>query len=291
MPLPLKSKNYEIMKTQQKAKRFALGLSLLAVSVYPAMCQTVFQSGTSGSTYTDVLSDGQGSSNKGRDLSYATIANDANNLYITLALNPAGNIETQGSFDYAMAITSGSPSAGGDTSASADFGNPWSRAISIDSSFGGMTDWIGVYGAGGSGSASSPFTSYGFNDSVYSAGAWTQVENVSSGEPIVMQPSTSTPNAINLTIPLSDFSNLTLTPGSSFYFDILSTGTSAGQTAYDSLVVQGPIQATYSSTAQFNTSVLDKYTVAQVPEPGTLALAGAASFFVAWFLRQAKRAV
>jgi PEP-CTERM motif len=279
------------MKIWKRSKGFAIGFGVLLFAVYSATCQTIFQSGTSGMTYTDVLGDGQGSSNKGRDLSYATIANDANNLYITIALSPTGNIETQGSFNYVMAITSGNPLAGGDTSASADFGNPWSRAISIDSSFGGMTDWIGAYGAGGSGSTSSPFTSFGFNDWVYSGGAWTQIENVPSGEPISMQPSTSTPNEFTLTVPLSDLSNLNLTPGSNFYFDIDSTGTSAGQTAYDSLVVQGPIQATYSSTAQFNETVLDEYIIAAVPEPPTLAVAGLAGLFLILFRRQRKQAL
>jgi hypothetical protein len=276
------------MKSSKLYKGFAVGLGVLGFAVYSATCQTIHQSGGSGTTYTDVLGDGQGSSNKGRDLSSVTVANDANNLYITLNLNPAGNIETQGAFDYVVAITSGNPSAGGDTSASADFGNPWDRAISIDPSFGGMTDWIGVFGAGGAGSASSPFTSYGFNDSVYSGGAWTQIENVASGEPITSQPSTSTPNAITLTVPLSDFSNLTLTSGSTFDFDVMSTGTGAGQTAYDSLVVQGPIQATYSSTAQFNETTLDQYTIGSVPEPGTLALAGLSGLSLLWFRRQRK---
>ncbi|HKW30000.1 MAG TPA: PEP-CTERM sorting domain-containing protein [Verrucomicrobiae bacterium] len=276
------------MKIGNKSKSFAVGFSVLLFAVSSAMCGTIYQSGTSGTTYTDVLGDGQGSSNKGRDISYATIANDANNLYITIALSPTGNLETQGSFNYVMAITSGNPSAGGDTSASADFGNPWSRAISIDSSFGGMTDWIGAYGAGGSGSASSPFTSFGFNDWVYSGGSWTQIENVASGEPISMQPSTSTPNEFTLTVPLSDLSNLNLTPGSSFDFDIDSTGTSAGQTAYDSLVVQGPIQATYSGTAQFNETVLDQYTISSVPEPGTLALAGLSGLSLILFRRRQK---
>ncbi len=274
------------MKIGNKSKSFAIGLGVTLFAVYSATCGTIFQSGGSGTTYTDVTGDGQGSSNKGRDISYATIANDANNLYITIALNPAGNIETQGNFNYVMAITSGNPSAGGDTSASADFGNPWSRAISIDSSFGGMTDWIGAYGAGGSGSASSPFTSFGFNDWVYSSGAWTQVENVASGQPISMQPSTSTPNQFTLTVPLSDLSNLNLTPGSTFDFDIDSTGTSAGQTAYDSLVVQGPIQATFSSTAQFNATVLDQYTITAVPEPTALALAGLSASSLMLFRRQ-----
>lgn len=264
-------------------KGLVAGLSVLVFGAYSASCGTIFQSGGSGTTYTDVLGDGQGSANLLRDLSSVTIANDANNLYITLNINPAGNLATGGAFNYGIGITTGDPTAGGDTSANATtHGNPYHRAISIDSSFGGMTDWIGVFGAGGSGSVASPYTSYGFNDYVFGTpgssgitlGAWTNIHTVASGQPMSSQPSTSIPNSITLTVPMSDFAaNLSLTPGTTFDFDVYSTGTSGNQTAYDSLVVQGPIQATYSSTAQYNGTVLDQYIVT-VPEPATCALAG-----------------
>ncbi len=144
-----------------------------------------------------------------------------------------------------------------------------------------MTDFIGVFGAGGAGSVASPYTSYGFNDFVFGtpnsttpAGVWTKINTVASGEPISIQSGGTTPSSIALTVPLSDFAaNLALTPGTTIEFDIDSTGTSAGQTAYDSLVDQSPIQSgTFSSTAQFNETVLTQYTV--TPEPSTLALAG-----------------
>lgn len=166
-------------------------LGVLGFAASPAMCGTIYQSGSSGTTYTDALGDEQGSANLLRDISSATIANDANNLYITLNLNPSANIATGGAFNYVIGITTGNPSAGGDTSAATDHGNPYGRSISFDSSFGGMTDWIGVFGAGGSGSTGSPYTSYGFNDYVYGtpgstepAGVWTKINTVSSGEPI-----------------------------------------------------------------------------------------------------------
>jgi hypothetical protein len=269
------------MKTGKRVKAFTVGLGVMGFAVFSTSAGTIFQSGGSGTTYTDVLGDGQGSANLLRDLSSATISNDAVNLYITLNINPGGNLATGGAFNYAIGITTGSPTAGGDTSATADHGNPYNRAISIDSSFGGMTDWIGIFGAGGAGSVASPYTSYGFNDYAYGTpgsvgitnGGWTKMNTVSSGEPLSSQPSTSIPNAINLTVPLSDFaSNLTLTAGTKFDFDIYSTGTAAGQTAYDSLAVQGNIQGTFSATAQYNGTVLDQYTITAVPEPSTIVL-------------------
>jgi len=286
------------MKMTSRSKRFAFGFGIVVFAGYSATCGTIYQSGGSGTTFTDALGDHQGSANLLRDLSSVTIGNDANNLYITINVNPGANLLTGGSFNYVIGITTGDPSAGGDTSAATDHGNPYGRSISFDSSFGGMTDWIGVFGAGGSGSVSSPFTSYGFNDYVYGTpgstgvtlGAWTKIDTVSSGQPVTMQPSTSTPNSINLTVPLSDFAaNLALTPGTTFDFDIMSTGTSGNQTAYDSLVDQTPIQSgTYSSTFQYNATVLDQYTVSSVPEPGTLALAGLSGLSLILFRRQRK---
>jgi hypothetical protein len=255
-------------------------LGALGVAV-SASAGTINQSGTSATTFTDALGDQQGSANLLRDISSATIANDANNLYITLNINPGGNLATGGAFNYIVGITTGSPTAGGDTSASSTHGNAYGRAISFDSSFGGMTDFIGIFGAGGSGSVASPYTSYGFNDYAYGtpgstepAGVWTKINTVSSGQPLSSQPSTSIPNAITVTIPMADFaSNLALTSGTAFDFDIDSTGSSGAQTAYDSLADQTPIQSgTFSSTAQFNETILDQYTVA-APEPGTCALA------------------
>jgi hypothetical protein len=287
------------MKIGRKSLGFGVAFGALAFVAYSGTAQTIYQSGTSGTTYTDELGDQQGSANALRDLSFVTVANDANNLYFTLGINPSGNLATGGSFNYIIGITTGNPAAGGDTSAATDHGNPYSRAISFDSSFGGMTDFIGIFGApSGGGSSGTPFTSYGFNDYVYGTpastgitlGAWTKVETVASGEPLSDQPATSTPNEITVTVPMSDFAaNLSLTSGTTFDFDVDSTGTSAGQTAYDSLAVQGPIQSgTYSSTYQFDELTLDKYTVAAAPEPATLSLAGLSGLSLFVFRRLRK---
>ena len=286
------------MKIGRKSYGFAIAFGVLALA-YSGTAQTINQSGTSGTTFTDALGDQQGSANALRDLSFVTVANDANNLYFTLGISPSGNLATGGSFNYIIGITTGNPSAGGDTSAAADHGNPYSRAISFNSAFGGMTDFIGIFGApSNGGSTGTPYTSYGFNDYVYGTpgaigitnGGWTKIETAASGEPLSDQPSTSTPNEITITVPLSDFAaNLSLTPGATFDFDVDSTGTSAGQTAYDSLALQTPIQSgTFSSTFQYDETTLDKYTIAAAPEPATLALAGLSGLSLLAFRRLRK---
>jgi hypothetical protein len=290
------------MNIRKQIKGLAVGLAALAYAVYPAMCaDTINQTGISGFTYTG-NDTGQGSANKGRQINSATIANDANNLYISIALQPQGNATSQGGFDYAMVMTSGSPSAGGDTSANGttlgNAFNAWSggsqtRAISIDSGFGGMTDMIGIYTSG-----SSPYT-FGWFDAVFSGGSWTVVENQPEGTVTIGNGSGGNPTVLTLTVPLSDLSNL----GSTFDFDVASTGDSGlGQTAYGDLAAPGALQGgtyyvnggtaqtasgTYSATAQVNLTTLDQYTEA-VPEPATLALVGLGGLSLMLFRRQRK---
>ena len=205
-----------------------------ALAAFSAQADSIAVSGTSGTTYPG-NDCGQGSANKGREIYSATISNDANNLYISLALCPLGNATSQGGFDYLMPITSGNPSAGGDSLANTN-GNPYLRAVSVDSGFGGMTDMIGIYTPNGS----SPY-SFGFNDWVYTGSTWTQMNNYATGVTIV-NGSGGNPTVLTLTAPLADFTNLNFTAGSTFDFDFDSTGTGAGQTAYGDLALPGPVQ-------------------------------------------------
>ena len=255
-------------------------VGVLGITASSAM-GSIFQT---ASPYTDTAGDQVGSTNPARDIRSATITNDATNFYITINLNPAATLGTV-SFDYGIGITTGSPTAGGDTSANATtHGNPYARTISIDSSLGGMMDWIGLFPAGGAGTVASPWTSYGFNDYVFGtpgssepANVWTKIETVSGGQPMATQNSQTGLSSITVTVPLADFiSNLNLVPGATIDFDIYSTGTSAGQTAYDSLADSAPTNATNSATTQYNGTVLDSYTL-QVPEPATLGLLGVGS--------------
>jgi hypothetical protein len=293
------------MKLSQEFSACAVGFGVLGVIASSASGQTIYQSGGSGTTYTDATGDAVATSlpaNPLRDLSYATFSNDGNNLYISLAVNPTGDLATGGSYNYIIGLTPGNSGAGGDTSANGTtHGNAYGRAISFSSAFGGMTDFIGLYGAGPSGavgSAAHPFTSFGYNDYVFgtpnntttTSGAWTKISTVASGESFSSQTGTSLNNIINLTIPLSDFAdNLSLTPGTTFDFDIFSTGTSGNQTAYDSLADQSPTQTgTYNGTAQYNGLILDQYTIAAVPEPSIIALGGMAGLSLVLFRRRVK---
>jgi hypothetical protein len=292
------------MKIGKELKAVSMvGLGVMGLALSSASGQTINQSGGSGTTFTGI-DQAQGSANALRAIDFATIANDANNLYITIGINPTGNLATGGAFNYLIGITTGNSSAGGDVSTDATtHGNAYDRDISFSSVFGGMTDMIGIFGAGGAGSTASPYTSYGFNDFVFgtpgsglTAGAWKSIETVSSGEPLSDQMGTSIPNQIKITVPLSDFSaNLSLTAGTTFDFDILSTGTSANTTAYGSLadpnliqpqVPAGSSASPFSNSYQFNETELDEYVVTAAPEPGTLVLAGLGGLSLTLFRRR-----
>ncbi|MDD5140933.1 MAG: PEP-CTERM sorting domain-containing protein [Verrucomicrobiales bacterium] len=285
------------MKIRKQLKKLAVGmaastrihlciLGVLGFAGYSASGQT---------TYTDTQGDAVASTlpaNGARDIWSATINNDAANFYITLNLNSGANVPTTG-FNYGIGITTGNPTAGGDTSANTTtHGNAYGRAISIDSSLGGMMAWIGIFGAGGSGTAAVPYTSYGFN--VYSFGTpgavgitnggWTKIDQVNSGQPF-------TATSISITVPMIDLSaNLSLTPGTTLFFDIYSTGGSGNQTAYDSLANPSPTQPLpYNGTLQYNGTVLDSYTIVAVPEPTTLTLLGLSGLVAIQIIRRERR--
>ncbi len=86
------------MKTGKQIKAFAIVLGAMGFAVYSASAGTINQSGGAGTTYTDVLGDGQGSANLLRDISSVTVSNDANNLYFTLNISPAGSLASRWRF-------------------------------------------------------------------------------------------------------------------------------------------------------------------------------------------------
>lgn len=246
-----------------------MGTKRFAAVIVSAACSFAAASPV---TYTDASGDQVGSTNKARDIISVSVDNDASNLIFTVNLNSGADFSTTNNFNYGIGITTGA-GANGDTQANATtHGNPYQRTLSIDSSLGGMTDWVGVFGAGTSGTT---YTSVGYNDYTWNptTSAWTKVSTVASGQTIGSQAGTATHNTFTLVVPKADLSNLDLSAGKTILFDVYSTGTSAGQTAYDSLADQTATNGTNSATAQYNGTVLDSYTV-QTPEPASLAVLG-----------------
>jgi len=269
-------------------KRIALWsffICLAPAGVFASIYQTA-------SPYTDTQGDSIGSVNGGRDIVGATITNNATYLYITVEVNPTacsntssgvtgtGNNETAAniatsSYDYLMGITM--TGVTGATSANGTLENAYGRAISIDSGLGGMTDMIGMFGLG-----TPSFTTEGFNDYVWSGTAWTVKSNVNTvtaanaqGDSLYASGGDTTDNTFTVVVPIADFTNLGLTTGSTFDFDIYSSGTSGNQTAYDALANSSPTETgTYNATSNFNDLTLDSYTIQAVPEPASIGLFG-----------------
>ena len=237
------------MKHSNRARVIALAASAVSGFVFQAAFATP-------TTYSDAHGDQVGSTNAARDIYTAAVDDDGTNLYFTINLNPAANLVTS-TFNYGIGITTGVAGAGGDTSANATtHGNPYTRTFSIDSSKGGMLDFVGLFPTG------TPTSGFGFNDFTFAANAWTTHSNVQTGVPFVKQTGGTGQSSITVAVPIADFaSNFAMTAGTSIKFDMYSTGTGAGQTAYDSLADQSPTNATNSATAQYNGTALDSYTI------------------------------
>jgi fibronectin-binding autotransporter adhesin len=239
-------------KTMAKRARVlaaAVGCVVLPVAAY-----------ATPTIYTDTHGDQVGSTNKARDIWSASIDDDGSTIYITINDDPGADL-VGSTFNYGIGLTTGSPTAGGDTSANpATHGNWYNRTISIDSSLGGMLDFIGLFPTG------TGNTGFGYNDATWNGTTWIAKSNVQTGVIFANQTGGTTKSSITVAVPLADFaSNLPSTLGSVIKFDIYSTGTAAGQTAYDSLADNTFTNTTgtapYSGTTQYNGTVLDSYTI------------------------------
>lgn len=239
------------------ATRFTLrGLVLLA-AVTPAAY--------AAQTYTDTQGDQVGSSNKARDIWSVVMDNDANNLIVTVNLDPGANLGTS-TFDFGVGMNAGPASNGDNQSNATTHGNAYSRLISIDPSLGGMTAWIGGFPAlapgvptANQGTASNPWTSYGFNNYVWTGTAWTKKTQVLTGMTLTSQGTGTTPSSFTLVSPLADFTSVLNTAlGSTIYFDVFDTGTSNTQGAYDSLADASP---TPGAAVQYNATTLLSYRI------------------------------
>ena len=150
-----------------------------------------------GTVYTDPTNDLDAAvNNDNLNFTGAEVTNDITTISFTI--NILGDIQSVNWGKYMIGINS---VAGGDTN-----GNAWARPISMSS---GMNYWLGGWVDAA-------------NDNVqlwhYDNGAWTNT---------AVYTSTIHPNSVVYSAPLSA---LGLTPGSSFTFDIYSSGGGAGDT-------------------------------------------------------------
>ncbi len=142
--------------------------------------------------------------------------------------------------------------AGGDT-----VGNGWGRPISMPS---GMDYWVGSWVDSGNGAEVRNFT-----------GTWP------------VQSATYNPNPDNLSVSKDTssvtvqfaFAGLGLAPGSSFVFDVFSSGGGGTDSAVDALSVA--TQSIGDWGTPFTSQSTLSFTIPQVPEPTSLALLGLGS--------------
>ncbi len=142
--------------------------------------------------------------------------------------------------------------AGGDT-----VGNGWGRPISMPS---GMDYWVGSWVDSGNGAEIRNFT-----------GTWP------------VQSATYNPNPDNLSVSKDTssvtvqfaFAGLGLAPGSSFVFDVFSSGGGGGDSAVDALSVATPSIGDWGTPFASQSTL--SFTIPQVPEPTSLALLGLGS--------------
>ncbi len=137
---------------------------------------------------------------------------------------------------------------GGDTA-----GNGWARPISMSS---GMDYWIGSW------------VDFPNGAEVYNyTGSWA-LQNATYATPGGLMISKDT-SSVTLTYP---FASLGLSPGSSFNFDVYTSGGGGGDGAVDALA--NPSQSIADWGDPYDSVLQDTYTITVIPEPGTLALVG-----------------
>jgi len=189
-----------------------------------------------GTVYTDPIDDLDAAvNNDNLNFTGAEVTNDVTTISFTIKI--LGDIQSVNWGKYMIGIDS---VAGGDTN-----GNGWVRPISMSS---GMDYWLGGWVDNGG----------GFQVWKWEASAWNQTTNY---VPVI------TANSATYTVNLSD---LGLAPGSSFTFDIYSSGGGGGDTAIDALSLS---TATVTNWPEFYDSGANVSTYAiPIPEPASIFL-------------------
>ncbi len=186
----------------------------------------------SATVYTDATNDLNAVvNNDNLNFTGAEITNDFTTISFTIKI--LGDVQSVNWGKYMIGINS---VAGGDTN-----GNAWARPISMSS---GMDYWFG----GWVDAATDNLQLWHYDN-----GAWTNT---------AVYTSTIHPNSVVYSAPLSA---LGLTPGSSFTFDIYSSGGGAGDTAIDALSLSSATVTGWSELYDSGANV-STYTV-PIPEP------------------------
>ena len=197
-------------------------------------------------TYTDSSGDlGGGATATILDITSVEVTAGASDL--NFKINLAGDPTVTDWGKYCIGISTG---PGGDT-----VGDGWVRPIGMNASGNGMNYWIGSWADSGNGAEIHPYTgSWGLQDATYG----------SNPDLLTFSKDTS-----SVTIDFQ-YAGLGLAPGSTFYFDVYTTGGGSGDTAIDALDNPGVTVAGWSDP--YNSGdALNSFTI-PVPEPSTWVL-------------------
>ena len=240
------------MKTMKSILSISSAFAVLAMATLPAQATNYTGTGTAN-----------GGGGNGEGISSVSINNNASDITFTINSSAVQSAYVQ----YFVLMQYVGQGASGSTALlnSAGALNFWGPSLGISS---GENAFVATWNTGASAVT-------------YSGGVWTQNASVS------YDAGGTGSSFVTFTVPLS---SLGLSPGSSFYFDVVSSyPNAAGQSAYGSLDSIGgyPAETDSAYTPWNGTSAYDAatdasgttfgtaaslYTVASVPEPATLAL-------------------
>ena len=199
-------------------------------------------------TYPDPTGDGAlvGTGGGILDITSVEVNNTASDLIFKI--NLAGDPTATDWGKYMIGIDS---KPGGDPA-----GNGWGRPIGMSS---GMDYWVGSWADSGNGAEIRNWTGAAWN--LQSATYNPNPDNLSFAK-----------DASSVTIKFN-FAGLGLAPGSSFFFDVYTSGGGGTDSAIDALANPAQTVANWSDYYNSGNNV-DSYTLAQVPEPSVCVLLG-----------------
>lgn len=210
---------------------------------------SAISSSTLAATYSDATGDFTGGSGF-LDMTSAAVNNTATTLTLTinLASDPSGAAN-----NWATHLIGFDTVAGGNGNINASGG--WGKDIQM--SVGGMDFFIGNWLNNGSGNPAGA-TLYGWDGS-----AWNAVSSTGGSNPFNLSASV---NSTSVEISF-DFAALGLSAGNSFNFDVYSS-TTGGDNVLDALGNNTPM--TWNNAPFDSGANTLSYTIAAIPEPGTL---------------------